>query len=439
MPMPTFPLVRLGGFRAELHACYTRRPDALFELGDALLCAPAITSVAQLSLEPSHQRGWGSAYDALASGRINVDRLRDLLVRFLPDADPLVFAVDVTTWPRCDGHCFAGRSVTPGLLIDVTPMASVSISGGLATVGTGARLGAVYQSLQVHGLAIPAGTCPPVGVAGLTLGGGPGILGRSYGVTSDRLIAAQVVLGDGRVLDCDEHHNEDLFWGLRGAGAGNFEVVTSLLFRTIPAPQVTNFHLTWPPARTAALIEAWQRWAPLAPDQLYASLKLTAADEVDQPASLDVYGALLGSESDAHRLLDALAVRAGADPTWAWVEQLSFAETRRFGPSSLWEGPAVGMPPTPQRRSTRIWLPSRSSSGGRCPPRPPPHWWSTWSRADRQASSASWTSARGGAPTTACPPMPAPSSTAMRCSSSSTRWSSTPKPPRTRSRPRTGG
>jgi hypothetical protein len=109
MPMPTFPLVRLGGFRAELHACYTRRPDALFELGDALLCAPAITSVAQLSLEPSHQRGWGSAYDALASGRINVDRLRDLLVRFLPDADPLVFAVDVTTWPRCDAECSPER------------------------------------------------------------------------------------------------------------------------------------------------------------------------------------------------------------------------------------------------------------------------------------------------------------------------------------------
>ena len=109
MPMPTFPLARLGHFRTELHACFTRRADALFELGDALLCAPAITSVAQLSLEPSHRRGWGSAYDALASGRINVDRLRVLLVATLPDADPLVFAVDVTTWPRCDAECSPER------------------------------------------------------------------------------------------------------------------------------------------------------------------------------------------------------------------------------------------------------------------------------------------------------------------------------------------
>jgi FAD/FMN-containing dehydrogenase len=220
--------------------------------------------------------------------------------------------------------------VTRGLVIDVTPMASVSVSGGLAAVGAGARLGAVYQSLQAHGLAIPAGTCPPVGVAGLTLGGGLGILGRSYGVTSDRLLAAQIVLADGRIVDCDQHHHQDLFWGLRGAGAGNFGVVTSLVFGTVPAPQVTNFHLVWPPARAAALVEAWQRWAPLEPDELAASLKLTAADEVDQPASVDVYGALLGTGSDATALLDELVVRAGADPTWAWAEQLSFAETRRF-------------------------------------------------------------------------------------------------------------
>jgi hypothetical protein len=109
MPMPTFPLTRLGGFRSELHACFTRRADALFELGDALLCAPAIPSLPHLSLEPVHQRGWGSVYAALARGRIDTEQLRDLLVRLLPDADPLVFAVDVTTWPRCDAECSPER------------------------------------------------------------------------------------------------------------------------------------------------------------------------------------------------------------------------------------------------------------------------------------------------------------------------------------------
>jgi hypothetical protein len=109
MPMPTFPLARLGAFRDQLHACFPRRADALFELGDALLCAEAFPSLPHLSLEPAHRRGWGSAYAALARGRIDTERLRDLLVRFLPDADPLVFAVDVTTWPRCDAECSPER------------------------------------------------------------------------------------------------------------------------------------------------------------------------------------------------------------------------------------------------------------------------------------------------------------------------------------------
>jgi hypothetical protein len=109
MPMPTFPLVRLGAFRSELHACFPRRADALFELGDALLCAPAIPSLPHLSLEPVHQRGWGSVYAALARGEVDAERLRDLLVRVLPAADPLVFAVDVTTWPRCDAECSPSR------------------------------------------------------------------------------------------------------------------------------------------------------------------------------------------------------------------------------------------------------------------------------------------------------------------------------------------
>ncbi len=108
---------------------------------------------------------------------------------------------------RSGGHSFAGHSATPGIVIDVTPMGSVSVSGDVATVGAGARLGDVYEALQEHGLAIPAGTCPPVGVAGLTLGGGLGILGRKYGVTSDRLVGAEIVLADGRILDCDEHHD----------------------------------------------------------------------------------------------------------------------------------------------------------------------------------------------------------------------------------------
>src|SRR5687768_10628599 len=74
------------------------------------------------------------------------------------------------TATRCGGHCFAGRSSTPGLLIDVLALNSVSLSNGIARIGAGARLGEVYSVLLANGMTIPGGSCPSVGIAGLTLG-----------------------------------------------------------------------------------------------------------------------------------------------------------------------------------------------------------------------------------------------------------------------------
>src|SRR5215471_5424711 len=147
---------------------------------------------------------------------------------------------------RGSGHCFAGRSAGRGMVIDTTPMNAVSVTGGLAVAGAGARLGEVYQALLTAGLTIPGGTCPSVGIAGLTLGGGLGMLGRSYGLTCDHLQAAQVVLADGRLISCDGQHDAELFWALRGAGAGSFGVLTKLVFRPVPAPDVTVVRLAWP-------------------------------------------------------------------------------------------------------------------------------------------------------------------------------------------------
>jgi len=231
---------------------------------------------------------------------------------------------------RSGGHCFAGRSSTDGLVVDVSAMRAVSIDGDVARVGAGARLGGVYDALAACGRTIPGGTCPPVGIAGLTLGGGLGILGRSYGVTSDRLVAAEVVLADGRVVVCDEHRDGDLFWALRGAGAGNFGVVTSLVFQTVPAPDVTNVRLSWPFSAAAAVIGGWQAWAPFAPDEVAASLKVTAAAEADLPAAVNVFAAVRGSQSDAATLAEQLVARVGRDPSAAAHRRMSFAETRRF-------------------------------------------------------------------------------------------------------------
>ena len=246
-------------------------------------------------------------------------------------AETLAFARrwGVRAAPRSGGHCFAGRSSTEGIVIDVTPMHAVSVSGGMAAVGAGARLGDLYDALQQHDLTIPAGCGPTVGIAGLTLGGGLGLLGRKHGLTCDHLVAARVVLADGRVVDCDEHHHGELFWALRGAGGGHFGVVTSLVFSTLRAPAATRFHLTWPHSHAAAVIAAWQAWAPAAPDELNANLRVTAVGDADRPPVVHLFGAMLADQAEAVELIDQLVALAGAEPAWASHTHLPYRDLKR--------------------------------------------------------------------------------------------------------------
>ena len=238
--------------------------------------------------------------------------------------------LDMRMAVRSGGHSVAGRSSTDGLVIDVAPMCSVSIGGDVATVGAGVRLGGLYDALAERGRTIPAGCGPSVGIAGLTLGGGIGILGRKYGLTCDHLLRAQLVLADGRIVDCDQHHDDELFWALRGAGGGHFGVVTSLVFRTLPAPTATVFQLAWPVAHAATMIQTWQAWAPNAPDELDATLRLTAVGDGERLARAELIGAVLGSETDADELLEDLVARVGAHPTAAARRHLPYRAAKQY-------------------------------------------------------------------------------------------------------------
>lgn len=62
----------LSRFRTGLYSCLVSRPDALFELGDALLCTDRpVKSLVDLTLLPEHRRGHGGMYDALNHGGID--------------------------------------------------------------------------------------------------------------------------------------------------------------------------------------------------------------------------------------------------------------------------------------------------------------------------------------------------------------------------------
>ncbi len=107
--MAAHDLAALRAFRLALHDSFCRRADALFELGDALLAVEAVTSLPHLSLQAAYRRGWGSLYDAVAEGDLDMEALRALLTRHaVPDGQP-VYAVDRSVWPRCDAEASPER------------------------------------------------------------------------------------------------------------------------------------------------------------------------------------------------------------------------------------------------------------------------------------------------------------------------------------------
>lgn len=232
--------------------------------------------------------------------------------------------------PRSGGHCYAGRSTTAGIVLDVAPMDAVAVTGDLAVVGAGVRLDALYDALHAHDRTVPAGCGPTVGIAGLTLGGGLGILGRRHGLTCDSLVAAQVVLADGTTVDCDAEHEPELFWGLRGAGGGQFGVVTALTLRTIAAPSATAFDLRWPAAAAAAAVDAWQRWAPDAPDAVNATLRVVAPADPDHPLHVQLIGAVLGPASGAVAQLGEFADAMPSDPSAATFREAPYRAAKRW-------------------------------------------------------------------------------------------------------------
>jgi len=154
--------------------------------------------------------------------------------------------------PRGGGHCFAGRSSTEELLLDLGRLRAIEVNAdGRARIGAGARLAQVYDTLHRHARTIPASCGATVCIAGRTLAGGLGMLGRVYGLTCDALVGAQVVLADGRLVECDTEREPELFWALRGAGGGQFGVVTEFVFATVAEPRATRFELCWPDAAAA--------------------------------------------------------------------------------------------------------------------------------------------------------------------------------------------
>lgn len=205
-----------------------------------------------------------------------IERRPALIARCTSTADvvaALRFARDrrLDVAVRGGGHNGAGLgSVDGGLVVDLRDLRDVRVDPGnrTATVQGGALIGDLDRAANASGLATPAGIISTTGVGGLTLGGGHGYLTRKHGLTIDNLLAAEVVLADGRVVTASESEHPDLFWALRGGG-GNFGVVTSFTLRLHPVASVLAGPTLWPLEAAGDLLRWYRAFLPNAPEDVY--------------------------------------------------------------------------------------------------------------------------------------------------------------------------
>jgi FAD/FMN-containing dehydrogenase len=177
---------------------------------------------------------------------------------------------DVPIAIRGGGHNAAGLAVCDdGIVIDLGGMRDVVVDPErrVARAGGGATWGDFDRATAAHGLATTGGLISSTGVGGLTLGGGLGWLMRSYGMSCDNLVSAEVVTADERVLRASADSNPDLFWALRGGG-GNFGVVTSFEYALHPVSTILGGMLLYPVDRARDVLRLYRDVTRSAPDAL---------------------------------------------------------------------------------------------------------------------------------------------------------------------------
>jgi FAD/FMN-containing dehydrogenase len=215
----------------------------------------------------------------------------------------------VRTAIRSGGHSYAGLSSTTGIVIDMSHFAAVTLrDDGTARIGAGATLGSVYAALWKRRRSISTGSHPTVGLGGLALGGGQGFASRAHGLTCDNVTAIDIVTADTRLRHCTAAQDADLFWALRGGGAGSFGVVTALTLRTFPVGRATTFNIEWPWAAADQALDAWQTFMATAPDAVSSVLALRAPKETGGTPRVAVNGQMLATRAVAVAALAPLTV-----------------------------------------------------------------------------------------------------------------------------------
>jgi FAD/FMN-containing dehydrogenase len=213
---------------------------------------------------------------------------------------------------RAGGHSYAGYSTNRGLVCNVDRLGGIAVAadGRSVTIGAGVKAIDLITALAARGLAVPTGSCPTVGIAGLSLGGGLGFAARAFGPTCDNILAVRIATADGRVVTADPHTNPDLYWACRGGGGGNFGVVTALTLSTHPVSSSAYGFIDFPWSQAVEAVQAWQQLAPHASPNLYLIAALETGSGTPQAR---VFGQLLGgTEAQFRAAVASITAVSGA-------------------------------------------------------------------------------------------------------------------------------
>ena len=288
---------------AEVAAAGRLTDDGPMTDAEALLAALAETAPGRVltPADPDFDPAALVAFDPGPVKPVAIVRPRDAgeVARVLPLVAEAGFQVAV----RAGGHSYSGRSlVDGGIVLDLAALDAVAIDPATRTgrAGGGATAGRYTSLAAEHGLATGFGDTGSVGIAGLTLGGGIGLLSRRFGLTVDDLVGADVVTADGRALAVDDDHEPDLFWALRGGGGG-VGVVTEMRFRLHAVTTVTHGMFFFEP--DAGLLASLVAFLTDAPDGLASMVNVMVAPPVP----------FLPAELHGRPVIMALAVHSG-DP-----------------------------------------------------------------------------------------------------------------------------
>ena len=305
----------------------------------------------------------GSGWDAATQAFNLAFTQRPELVAVPADEQDVVTIVEfarangLQVAPQRTGHNAEPLGAMDGVILvktDELRGVEIDVERRVARVRSGSKWAEVVPRASDLGLAALHGSTPDVSVAGYSLGGGVGWYARKLGLSTNSVVAIELVTADGRLRRVDHDNDAELFWALRGGG-GNFGVVTALEVQLYSIPEIYAGVLFFPWERSAEVLHAWNAWTSTVPDEVTSVgriLQFPPLPELPEPLRgqkfVVVEAVYMGDEASGAELLRPLRELGPAMDTFAMVPPVGISELHMDPPEPVpytGEGQMLGLLP----------------------------------------------------------------------------------------------